>query len=191
MVLFLNFFISIFPVIVIMHEPAGDGLMTKPPRDPAVKLTNPLSVRQWVFYGGLLFLVTLVALIYGPGELAGDQASVPMTMAFVVMAFGTVLSGLVLRRAPESGIDAPVLGALKTLMVPVLITIVAVEWTFMQQLLATTSLTGGQWLAALGLALVVPVTIELSKIPRRRALHQPAEFDAADAVNPGRARKGH
>ncbi len=32
-----------------------------------------------------------------------------MTMAFVVMALGTVLSGLVLRRAPEPGLAEPVL----------------------------------------------------------------------------------
>ncbi len=188
MVLFLNFFISVFPVIVIMQEPAGHGLMTKPPRDPNLKLANTQSVRQWAFFGGTLFLMTLIALVFGPGELAADEPSVPMTMAFVVMAFGTILSGLVLRRDPESGLVEPLLGAVKTLSIPVLITIVAVEWTFMQRLLATTSLSGGQWLAAIGLALVVPATIELSKIPRRRALARRATLDPAHAVSPDRAR---
>ncbi len=135
-----------------MQEPALPGLMTKPPRDPNLKLANPVAVRQWAFYGAVLFLVTLVALLLGPGELAGDQPSVPMTMAFVVMAFGTILSGLVLRRSPEPGLAASVPGALKTLSIPVLITIVAVEWTFMQNLLLTTSLTGGQWAACIALA---------------------------------------
>ena len=187
MVLFLNFFIAIFPVIVIMQEPALPGLMTKPPRDPNLKLANPVAVRQWAFYGAVLFLVTLAALLFGPGELAGDQASVPMTMGFVVMAFGTILSGLVLRRSPEPGLAEPVLGALKTLSIPILITIVAVEWTFMQNLLLTTSLTGGQWAACIGLALLVPITIELSKIPRRRHLPTPPPVDPAHAVNPARA----
>jgi P-type Ca2+ transporter type 2C len=187
MVLFLNFFIAIFPVIVIVQEPALPGLMTKPPRDPNLKLANPVAVRQWAFYGAVLFLVTLAALLRGPGELAGDQASVPMTMGFVVMAFGTILSGLVLRRSPEPGLAEPVLGALKTLSIPVLITIVAVEWTFMQNLLLTTSLTGGQWAACIGLALLVPITIELSKIPQRRHLPTPPLVDPAHAVNPARA----
>ncbi len=187
MVLFLNFFISVFPVIVIMQEPPGDGLMAKPPRDPAMKLANPHSVRQWAFFGGTLFLMTIVALVFGPGDLDGEQASVPMTMAFVVMALGTVFSGLVLRRDPESGLAAPLLGAVKTLSIPVLITIVAVEWTFMQRLLSTTSLSGGQWLAAIGLALVVPVTIELSKIPRRRTMARRGKLDPAHAVSPDRA----
>ena len=166
MVLFLNFFIAIFPVIVIMQEPALPGLMTKPPRDPKLKLANPVAVRQWAFYGpdpvpGHPDRPPL----FGPGELAGEQPSVPMTMGFVVMAFGTILSGLVLRRSPETSLAETVLAALETLSIPVLITIVAVEWTFMQNLLLTTSLTGGQSAACIGLAVLVPITIELSKIP--------------------------
>jgi Ca2+-transporting ATPase len=187
MVLFINFFIVIFPVIVIMREPAGPGTMKKPPRDPNMKLANPVSVRQWILFGGALFLVTLAALMLGPGELSPDQPSVRMTMAFVVMSLGSILSGLVLRRDPESGLTEPVLGALKTLSIAVLITVIAVEWTFMQRLLATTSLSGGQWLACLGLALAVVVVIEVSKIPRRRALQSAEPVDPARAVNPERA----
>ncbi len=32
--------------------------MTRPPRDPYLKLANPVAGRQWAFYGGTLFLVT-------------------------------------------------------------------------------------------------------------------------------------
>jgi P-type Ca2+ transporter type 2C len=119
MVLFLLFFISIFPVVTIMHEQPGPGMMARPPRDPKVKLSNPVAIRQWAFYGGMLFLVT-----------------------------------------------------------------------FMQQLLLTTSLTGGQWAACIGLALLVPITIELSKIPRRRHLLAPAPvaIDPVEAVAPQRGR---
>jgi P-type Ca2+ transporter type 2C len=190
MILFLNFFVVLFPVIVIMQEPPGEGTMLRPPRDPRLKLANPVSVREWIIYGGALFLVTLTALVLGPGDLMGEQASVPMTMAFVVMSFGTILSGLVLRRSPESGLAAPLLGAVKTLSIPVLITIVAVEWTFMQRLLATTSLTGGQWLACLALALVVPAVIELTKVRGRRRLaveRARRGVDPVAAVTPARA----
>jgi len=188
MVLFLNFFISVFPVITIMHEEPGPGTMTRPPRDPKVKLANPVAIRQWVLFGGVLFGVTLVALLGGPGELSVDEPSVPMTMAFTVMALGTIFSGLVLRRDPESGLSAPILDAVKTLSIPVLITVVAVEWTFMQNLLGTTSLAGGQWLASLSLALVVPIVIEVAKAVRRRSLARPAApVDVPHVVNPERA----
>lgn len=188
MILFLNFFISIFPVVVIMQEAAGSRLMSRPPRDPKVRLSNPTSIRQWLLFGGILFVATLAALMLGPGELAGDQPSVRMTMAFVVMAFGTILSGLVLRRDPEPGLGAPLLGAVKTLAIPAAITVVAVEWTFMQKLLLTTSLTGREWLACLGLALLVPLAVELSKIPRRRRQAEATAvvLDPAHAVAPQR-----
>ena len=75
---------------------------------------------------------------------------------------------------------------MKILSIPILITVVAVEWTFMQRLLHTTSLTGGQWAACMALALVVPITIELSKIPHRRHLPTQPPVDPAHAVNPAR-----
>jgi Ca2+-transporting ATPase len=160
--------------------------MLKPPRDPDEELSTPASVLQWAIYGGSLFLVTLAALLFGPGELNGEEPSVPMTMAFVVMSFGSILSGLALRRDPESGLTEPVLRALRTLSIPVLITIAAVELNVMQRMLSTTSLSGGQWLACIALSLVVLVVIELSKVPRRRALDE--ERLAPDrAVNPQRA----
>ena len=84
------------------------------------------------------------------------------------MALGTVLSGLVLRRETESGLAAPLLETVRTLSIPVLITVVTVEWTFMQRIVDTTSLTGGQWLASIFLALLVPIVIELDKLRRRR-----------------------
>ena len=190
MILFLNFFISVFPVVVIMRDPPNPGLMTRPPRDPEAKLSNPAAIRQWLLFGGVLFLATLAALMFGPGELAANQPSVRMTMAFVVMAFGTIFSGLVLRRDLEPGLAAPLAGAAKTLAIPAGITLVAVEWTFMQKLLLTTPLTTGQWLASLGLALLVPITIELNKIPSRRRLAQQTSvgLDPTQAVTPQRGR---
>jgi Ca2+-transporting ATPase len=187
MVLFLNFFVSVFPVWAIINDPPGEGIMSRPPRDPNQKLANPVSVREWALYGGVLFLVTLAALLGGPGELNGAEPSIRMTMAFAVMSLGTILSGLVLRRAPESGLSAPLLGAVKTLSIPALLTVAAVELSFMQQLLDTLSLTGGQWLAVVALALVVPVIIELNKAALRgHRLVRPS--DPEEVVSPKRAR---
>ena len=80
--------------------------------------------------------------------------------------------------------------AAKTLAIPAAITLVAVEWTFMQKLLLTTPLTTGQWLASLGLALLVPITIELNKVPSRRRLVQQTSvgLDPTEAVTPQRGR---
>ncbi|GAA3633745.1 cation-translocating P-type ATPase [Microlunatus ginsengisoli] len=189
MVLFLNFFISIFPVIVIMRDRPAPGIMTRPPRDPKVTISNRHAVTEWIAYGLILFVVTLIPLVFVENGGATGQDNVGMTMAFVVMAFGTIGSGLVLRRDPDSGLTEPVLDAVKTLTIPVLITIAAVELQFMQRLLETTSLSANQWLACLGLALVLPIVIELKKLVVRRRTAKPAgPLDPQRALEPERAR---
>jgi Ca2+-transporting ATPase len=190
MVLFLNFFISIFPVVVIMVDPGDPDVMHRPPRDPKVPITNRTAVIRWVLYGGTLFLCALVPLVLGPDTLYVDKPSASMTMSFVVVGLGTVFSGLVLRRDPTSGLTPPILGALKVLAMPVVLVVLATELGFLQRGLMTTSLDGLQWLACLGLALILPVVVEADKWIRRRRLPTPAPFPAVDVVDPQRARNG-
>nr|WP_228001714.1 cation-transporting P-type ATPase [Nocardia australiensis] len=189
MVLFQHFFITLFPVAVIMVDPPAPNLMSKPPRDPSVPIANRTAFGQWLAYGFLQFAVTLAAMLLAPGNLSTTTANVPMTMAFVVLSFGSILSGLAMRRDPESGFAPPLLGALKILSIPVVVTVFAVELGFLQDLLMTTSLTGGQWLACLGWSLIVPVVIESGKaLGRRRLSKPPALLPAPIAVAPRRAR---
>ncbi|CDZ88210.1 cation-transporting P-type ATPase [Rhodococcus ruber] len=187
MVLFQHFFITLFPVAVIMLDPPPPNLMTKTPRDPGVPIANRTALLQWLAYGILQFAVTLAAMLLAPGELSPTAANVPMTTAFVVLSFGSILSGLALRRDPDSGMTAPVLRALGILSIPVVVTVFAVEAGFLQDLLMTTSLTGGQWLACVGWSLLVPVVIEGEKVLRRRRRSAPtAPIPVAAAVAPQR-----
>ena len=64
MVLFLNFFVSIFPVVVIMRDRPAPGIMTRPPRDPKVTISNRHSVTEWIAYGFILFILTLIPLVF-------------------------------------------------------------------------------------------------------------------------------
>jgi P-type Ca2+ transporter type 2C len=187
MVLFLNFFISIFPVIVIMVDPGDPDVMTRPPRDPKVPITNPAAISRWVLYGAVLFLAALVPLVFGPDTLSTDEPSASMTMCFVVLGLGTVFSGLVMRRDPTSGLVPPILSAVKWLAIPVVLVVLSTELPFLQRALLTQSLTGPQWLACIGLALVLPVVVEIDKWIRRRRHPQPVAYSAEAAVNPARA----
>ncbi len=162
MVLFLNFFVSIFPVIVIMRETAPDNLMDRPPRDPSVTISNPRAVRHWLLHGLILFAATLLPFLLP----VASRPEVAATMAFVVMSLGTIGSGLVLRRATTSGLSGPVLDAVGVLTIPVVLTVFAVELPFLQRLLDTVSLTQGQWLVSIALALVLPVVVELGKLSK-------------------------
>ncbi|MFE5705357.1 cation-translocating P-type ATPase [Rhodococcus koreensis] len=189
MVLFQHFFITLFPVAVIMLDPAPPDLMNKPPRDQHTPIANKTAFGQWLAYGILQFAVTLAAMLLAPGDMSTTEASVPMTTAFVVLSLGSILAGLVMRRDPESGLTAPILGALKILSIPVVVTVFAVEIGFLQNLLMTTSLTGGQWLACLGWSLIIPVVVEAEKALRRRRHARPVTpISAAAAVDPQRAR---
>jgi Ca2+-transporting ATPase len=167
MILFLNFFISIFPVIVILLDPVPDGIMLKPPRDPKKTIANGGAVTLWFIYGGLLFLMTLIPLLIYPDQLSSTEPNVPVTMTFVIAAFGAVLGGLAMRRDPEPGLTAPIIAAVKWLSIPLALTVAAVEIGFLQRLVGTVSLSGNEWLICIGLSLVVPIFVELEKWVRR------------------------
>ncbi|MCL2535189.1 MAG: cation-transporting P-type ATPase [Nocardiaceae bacterium] len=189
MVLFQHFFITLFPVAVILADPAPPNLMDKPPRDPKSPIASPRSVVQWLAYGVLMVTIALAAMLTAPGDMSPTEPNVPMTMTFVVLSFSDILVGLTLRRDPESGLAPPVVRAIRILSIAVVITVLAVELGFLQDLLFTTSLTGGQWLACIGWALIVPVVIETEKALRRRwRARSPIPHPTADVVVPGRAR---
>ncbi len=167
MVLFLSFFITFAPVIVITLDPFPDDLMQHPPRDVRVTLSHPGAVVQWLCYGFVIFAVGLVALLTAPGSPSTAEASVPVTMAFVVTSLSSVLAGFAMRRDPAPGIAAPIANALKWSWIPVVLTVACVEVGFLQRLLMTTSLTGDQWLLAIGLSLIPAVVVEADKGVRR------------------------
>lgn len=188
MVLFLNFFVCVAPVIAIMLDPVGPEIMNRPPRDPTQGIGNRHAIGRWLLYGVVLFLATAVPLVAGSDELSATEASASMTMAFVVMGLGSTLSGLVLRREPESGLLPPILTAVKVLSVPAVLVVLATELDFLQRWLTTQPLTGGQWLAAIGLALLLPVVAELDKLLMRRRGAIGRTLTPAEAVSPVRAR---
>ncbi|MBS9373644.1 cation-translocating P-type ATPase [Rhodococcus sp. B50] len=187
MVLFQHFFITLFPVAVIMLDPPSPDLMNKPPRDPKTPIANRAAFVQWSVYGTLQFAVALAAMLLAPGEMSTTEPTVPMTTAFVVLSFGSVLAGLSMRRDPESGFAAPIVGALRILSIPVAVTVLAVELEFLQDLLMTTSLTGPQWLVCIGWSAIIPIVVEAEKVIRRHRQRTDLSIPAPVAVAPARA----
>lgn len=182
MVLFVNFFVCIFPVIVIGQDPGDPDAMRRPPRDPRVTITNPRAVAGWLVYGVVMFVAALVPLVAGPDDLSTDHASASMTMSFMVLGLATIGVGLVCRRETGSGLAAPILPAVKVLAIPTVIMILATELPFLQRGLLTTSLTGAQWLVCIALALAAPAVIEGHKLLRARGvLDAPAAAERGDA----------
>jgi Ca2+-transporting ATPase len=168
MVLFLLFFVTAAGVVVIAVDPGDPDVMSRPPRDPRVPITNRAAITFWIVYALVLFVAAMVPLVLGPDEPSADSASASMTMAFIVMGLGTVLNALTNRRDPTSGLTAPVLKALAISTVPVAMLYLATELPGLQRALLTVPLSGSQWLACIGLATLLPVVIESAKWVRRR-----------------------
>ena len=188
MVLFLLFFVTAAGVVIIAVDPGNPDVMHRPPRDPALPITNRTAVMFWVIYASALFVGALIPLFAGPDEPSTDHASASLTMTFVVMGLGTVFNALTNRRELISGLAAPILRPVVIALVPVSLIALATELPRLQATLLTTSLTGAQWAACIGLALLLPVVIEGSKWIRRRQLPHVTTTDVQRAVTPERAR---
>jgi len=191
MVLYLLFFCTAVGVVVITVDPGDPDVMNRPPRDPMIPITNATAIGFCILYGAVLFVAALVPLVAGPYATSVDQPTASMTMTFVVMGLGTVFNALTNRRDPTSGLTAPILQALAISLVPVALIVLATQLPGLQAGLLTTTLTGLQWLECVGLALLLPVVIEVSKWIRRRRAPAAAVVDAQRAVTPGRAVKPH
>jgi Ca2+-transporting ATPase len=186
-VLYLLFFATAAGVVVIALDRGDPDVMHRPPRDPALPITNRGAVASWLLYAAVLFVAALIPLVAGPDEPLEDAASASMTMTFVVMGFGTIFNALANRRDPAPGYAPPVLRAAAVSLVPATLIVLATELPGLQRGLLTTSLTGREWMACLGLAALLPVTIEAAKWYRRRGASRRAPIGALEAVSPGRA----
>ncbi|WP_211192759.1 HAD-IC family P-type ATPase [Actinoplanes sp. TBRC 11911] len=187
MVLYLFFFATAIGVVIIAVDPGDPQVMNRPPRDPKVPLTNRTTVLYWLLYASVLFVAALIPLVAGPDQPRTDGPSAAMTMAFVVMGLGTVGNALTNRRDPASGLLPPILKAVAIGLIPAGFVVLATRLDFLQNSLLTQPLTGLQWLACIGLALLLPVVVEITKAIRRGRL-APATLDARQAVEPARAR---
>jgi Ca2+-transporting ATPase len=167
MVIFLNFFVSIFPVIAIMTDAKDPSVMQDKPRDPKVPIFNRHTGPRWILYGLLLGVISTVPLQWGPDEPSLHHASVSMTMTFCVMGISTLLSGFVMRHDRLPAFTQPLLRFAAILAAGGLIMILSTQFGFLQRWLLTTSLTAPQWGAVLGLALVMPLVVEADKFVQR------------------------
>ena len=188
MVLFLLFFATASGVVIIAVDPGDPDVMHRPPRDPAVPITNRPAVIGWVVYAAVLFVAAFVPLVAGPDEPSAVRASAAMTMTFAVMGLGTVFNALTNRRDPTSGLTAPIAKALAIGLFPVAMVFLATQLPSLQAALLTVPLTGGQWLTCIGLAALLPLTIELGKVVRRRRRGTPSAPSPQAVVAPVRGR---
>jgi P-type Ca2+ transporter type 2C len=167
MVIFLNFFVAVFPVAAIITDVTDPTVMDDKPRDPTVQIFNRSTGPRWILYGLVLGAMSLLPLVAGPDEPKFDGPSISMTMAFGVMGLSTVISGFAMRHERRSAFDQPLLKYAGILGMGALVVVLATQFAFLQRWLDTVPLTANQWAAVLGLSLVMPVVVELDKAWQR------------------------
>lgn len=172
MLLFVNFVIGVFPVLAIISDGVDSTVMDRPPRDPSSRVVNRGTVIRWAVVGLMLAVSATIPLVLGPDQPSLDEPSVSMTMAFVVSALASLGLGWTARRDPGPSFDGPPFPFLAWLGGGAAMLVLSVELEAMQSWLQTTSLTGGQWVGAVLLALVAPTVAAVEKEVRRR--RQPA-----------------
>jgi Ca2+-transporting ATPase len=187
MVLYLLVFVTAAGVIMIALDPGDPDVMHRPPRDPKQPISNRGAVLIWLLYGATLFVAAFIPLVAGPDEPSTSHPTASLTMTFVVMGLGTVFNAVTNRRDPASGVAPPVLKAAGIALVPIALIVLATDLPGLQGGMLTTSLTGPQWLACIGLALLLPLVIEGSKWLRRRRAPAVRVVDVERVVAPARA----
>jgi Ca2+-transporting ATPase len=170
MLLFCKLFVVVTVVIGFVVDVPDPGVMQRPPRKPGTRIvTNPQIVR-WLISGFLVAFSALSLLMWGPDEPSTEFPSISMTMAFAVVALSAVNMGLVMRREREPVWATPVFPYLGWILLGWTLTLLAVEFQFLQRILLTESLTGAQWALCIGLSAISPGVIWIDKTIQIRKL---------------------
>jgi Ca2+-transporting ATPase len=160
--LFVTFFIGLFPAIGISTDSSEPGLMDLPPRDPSDTILNKRTTPRWFAFGLVQALVGLAPFVY-PNDL---PVPVLQTLAFAIVAVSTILMAVSLRRDVIPGWHGPYFPFFKWMAFPGFVTWLVIEWPLFGELIGTTNLDAQQWASALVLALVPSIVIETEKALR-------------------------
>jgi len=187
MILYLLFLVTVPSVTIIAIDPGDPDVMHRPPRDPTIPITNRAAMTSWLIYGAVLFVAAFIPLVAGPDTPSTHHGTTSLTMTFVVMGLGDLFNSLTNRRDPTTGLSPPILNALGVALLSATFIFLATQLPTLQKGLLTVPLNGRQWLASIGLALLLPVAIETNKLLRRRHAPKPAPLDPRQAVTASRA----
>ena len=190
MVLYLLFFATAGGVVIIAVDPGDPDVMHRPPRDPAVPITNrSRRGRCGSSTPPCSSSPPSLPLVAGPGraEHGHRQRLDDDDLRRHGPRHGVQRAGQPARphqRAqPHRSLKALLIG-----LVPVAWCSSRPSCRRLQHALLTVPLTGRQWLACVALAALLPLTVEVGKVLRRRRRAAPPLVSPESVVTPVRAR---
>ena len=161
--LFAKFFVVVTVVVGFIVDVSDPGVMQDAPRTPGYRIAHRAQIVRWAISGFIVASLALLVLTFGPDEPSTVNGSTSMTMAFGLVALSALNIGLVMRRDRERAWAAPVFPFLGWIMAGWALTWAAIELGMLQRGLDTVSLTGSQWLVMIGLSLVAPLFVGVTK----------------------------
>ena len=185
--LWVNFTTQVFQSIGLGYgEPSGD-VMERQPRKPDQPIMTRADTR-WFAVAGLVMAAATLGVIAGAESSEGDV--IARTMGLTTFALANLFFSFTAREELRSvfGLDTfrDQQFVITSLMSAVAI-IIASELGFLQRILDTVELTGGQWAICIGAALTIVAASEIRKLFLRRredALGSLREATTATAASP-------
>lgn len=168
MLIFVTFLIGLFPAIGISTDSTEPGTMDRPPRDPSITILNRATLPRWLLFGAAQGIVILIPYLILDARNGDGGPGPAQTTAFAVAALSTILIAAAVRRDLLPAWSGPYLPYYLWLLVPLVLTWLAIETEALNLILESQPLTGGQWAVAAALALVPFLVIEADKAVRRR-----------------------
>ena len=165
--LFINLITDSLPAIAIGMEPAEEGLLRQPPRDPKEGILTAPFIKALLFQGGMIAAATMWA--YGTGLWEGGPKTAS-TMAFSTLTLARLFHGFNCRsshsifRIGFSG-NWYSLGAF---LAGVALLSLVMFVPFLERLFSVAPLTGSQIGLVYLLAVIPTVVIQLTKIVREQ-----------------------
>jgi Ca2+-transporting ATPase len=152
--MWLNFTVNVFQAIGLGYGKPREGLMQVPPRPKEQKIM-PRRLMTWLVLCGLVMAAGTLGVLAWAGNSYGDV--IGRTMGVTTFALFRLFSSLETADEDESLFGGSILSNRPLLIgtgISVLSIILATELGFLQRILGTTSLTGGQWLVCIVLAVI-------------------------------------
>jgi len=169
-ILWMNLVVDVMPAMSLAWEPGEPGVMRRPPRDPSRGIVTRSFLLRVLAAGAAIGLGSLGVFVWALES--GLPENVARTMSFTAMALGQLFHIFNARENEHFGLDASLLKnpyLLGALGISVVLQLAAVYLPFLNRVMDTVPLTGGQWVAVLAGAIVPTLLIQGVRALRRRS----------------------
>ena len=168
-ILWLNLVTDTFPALALALEPAESDVMRRPPHDPKAALLSRAMIGSIAFYGALMTAATLAAFLWA--LVTPERSDKAVTMSFLTLSLAQIFHlGNARSSTPVLSWRAVVQNryALGAVALTIGLQALALYLPALARILRTRPLTAGEWLVALGFALVPAVVGQALKLWRGR-----------------------